>query len=117
MQAQKGQGVLSLLGMAVRARRAVKGSDNTLKAIQSGQATLVLLAHDAGPNITKKMRDKCSFYHIPLVATFCRVELGHACGRDESVVVAVTDPGFATKMLEYVGEHIGGEAFDQNSSV
>jgi ribosomal protein L7Ae-like RNA K-turn-binding protein len=93
------------------------GSDAVLSGFRSGKAKVVFMASDVGSNARKKYRDKCAFYDIPLIECFTRHELGTACGRSEIVVVAITDPGFATRLLEYVGELCGGEAFDETSGI
>jgi ribosomal protein L7Ae-like RNA K-turn-binding protein len=108
---------LQLLGLANRAGKLLTGSDAVLSGFRSRHAKMVLMASDVGQNSRKKYRDKCAFYDIPLIECFTRHELGTACGRREIVVVALTDPGFATRMLEYVGELCGGEAFDETSGI
>jgi ribosomal protein L7Ae-like RNA K-turn-binding protein len=107
---------LQLIGLAVRGRRAVAGSDVVFEKIRDRTAALVFLAADAGMNAAKKYRDKCAFYHIPLVERFDRSQLSHACGR-QTVVIAVTDPGFAAAISSCIGEILGGEAFDKTSGV
>ncbi len=111
------QRCLQLIGLALRGRRAVLGSDVVLEKVRDGTAAIVFLAADAGANAEKKYRDKCAFYKIPLVRTFTRSELGRVCGRSNIVVVAVTDPGFAATILTCIGEFRGGEAFDETSGV
>lgn len=108
---------LQLLGLAVRARQVALGNEAVLSSIRSQTAKLVFLAADAGANTGKKYRDKCAFYHIAMNDRMTRDELGRACGRSQMVIVAVTDPGFATKLTEYFGETSGGEAFGETSSV
>lgn len=126
MESSQGKGTSSrepveqavqLLGLAVRARRVVLGSDAVLGKLASGSLKLLFLARDAGTNASKKFRDKCAFYNIPLIDSVSRDDLGRACGRSAMVVVAVTDPGFATKLKDLLGEYHGGEAFDETSSV
>lgn len=108
---------LQLIGLALRGRRAVVGSDVVFERIRDGTAAIVFLAADAGANAEKKYRDKCAFYNVPLVRVFTRTELGRVCGRSNTVVVAVTDPRFAATILTCIGEIRGGEAFDETSSV
>ena len=56
----------NLLGLAQRAGRIISGEE-LVKAIQDGcKAKLVLLAHDAGPNLTKKIQDKSHYYQVEL---------------------------------------------------
>lgn len=109
--------ILHLVGLAVRSRHVALGSDSVMRAIRGGSAKLVFVACDAGANSAKKYRDKCNFYRLPLVESFDRASLGRSCGRSEIVAIAVTDPGFAAKLVEYVGEFDGGDAFDQTSGV
>lgn len=108
---------LQLLGLAVRARQVALGNESAFAAIRNGSAKLVFLATDAGGNTDKKYRDKCAFYHIALNDMFTRDELGRACGRSHMVIVAVLDPGFATRLQEYFRETSGGEAFAETSGV
>lgn len=87
------------LGLAYRAGRIVHGEEGVLKAVRSGQAQLVILAKDASEATAKKMINKCTFYDVPLIRTLSRQELGQAIGKAERVIVAVTDQGFAKRML------------------
>ncbi|RAK23411.1 ribosomal protein L7Ae-like RNA K-turn-binding protein [Anoxybacillus vitaminiphilus] len=89
----------SFLGLANRARKIVSGEELVVKEIRSGRAKLVLLAEDASVNTAKKIQDKCSSYHVPLRKVTDRYELGHAIGKEARVVVAVTDEGFAKKLM------------------
>ncbi|HSH24024.1 MAG TPA: YlxQ family RNA-binding protein [Massilibacterium sp.] len=92
----------SLLGLANRARKIVSGEGLVVKEVQLKRAKLVLLAQDASENTKKKITDKCSYYHIPLLLVKDRYTLGQAIGKDARVVVAVTDDGFAKKLKEWV---------------
>lgn len=109
--------MLQVLGLAVRARQVALGSDAVLKSIQTGRAKLVLLASDAGANGSKKYRDKCAFYKVPLVYGPERNLLGSACGKPNMVSVSVLDEGFAVRLIELAREINGGEAFGETSGV
>jgi ribosomal protein L7Ae-like RNA K-turn-binding protein len=89
----------SFLGLANRARKVISGEEFVVKEIRSGRAKLVLLAEDASVNTTKKVQDKCLSYNVPLRKVTDRYALGHAIGKDARVVVAVTDEGFAKKLM------------------
>lgn len=86
---------LSYLGLAMRAGKLAIGDDIVLQAIRSKEAKLVILADDASARTQKKFRDKCSHYQIPLVVYGNRYELGASIGKEERVVIAVNDQGFA----------------------
>ncbi|MBA4602085.1 YlxQ family RNA-binding protein [Thermoactinomyces mirandus] len=92
--------LLQQLGLAMRAGRVVSGEEFVLKEIRSGKAWLVLLAVDAGRNTKKKIADKCSFYNVPLMRCGNREQLGKAIGKEERVVAAVTDQGFARLLMK-----------------
>ncbi|MFC0214381.1 YlxQ family RNA-binding protein [Paenibacillus chartarius] len=87
------------LGLAMRAGKLVTGDETVLKAVRSGNAKLVIMATDASGNMQKKYRDKCGSYQVPLLEFGSRAELGSSIGKDERVLLAVTDEGFA-RMLQ-----------------
>lgn len=89
---------MSLLGLANRARKIVSGEELVIKEIRTGRAQLVILAEDASPNTSKKIRDKCHYYKVPVVFAQTRELLGQAIGKDARVAVAVTEAGFAKKL-------------------
>lgn len=91
--------ISNLLGLAQRAQKLETGTDFTLKAITSQKARLVVLASDVSENLDKKMRDKSSFYEVPLISPLTVDELSIAIGRERSVV-AVMDAGFAKAILK-----------------
>lgn len=88
----------SLLGLAYRARKVITGEELVIKEVRSGKAKLVLLSNDASANTEKKITDKCSYYNVPIEKVANREQLGHAIGKDERVVLAVLDEGFAKKL-------------------
>ena len=90
---------LSYLGLAQRARKLATGEDIVLKSIRSGSAKLVIIAQDASENTKKKFYDKCSYFKVPIIETCSRYELGGSIGKDERVILAIEDAGFA-KLVE-----------------
>lgn len=95
---------MSLLGLAQRARKVVSGEDLVVKEIQNGRAKLVILAKDASRNTSKKIKDKCQYYRVPLRHADTRETLGHAIGKDARVVAAILEPGFAEKIAALLYE-------------
>ena len=89
---------MSLLGLANRARKTISGEELVVKEIQRGKAKLVILSEDASSNTAKKITDKCNFYKVPLRYVNNRQILGQAIGKEERVVVAILDNGFAVKL-------------------
>lgn len=95
---------MSLLGLAYRARKLISGEELVIKEIQKRKAKLVIISNDASPNTTKKLQDKCNFYGVPFRYIDTREQLGKAIGKDERVVVALLDEGFAKKLAMMLEE-------------
>lgn|SRR5690606_36061476 len=93
-----------LLGLANRARRLVSGEELVLNEIKKRHAKLVILSNDVSQSTKKKIQDKCQHYQVKLIQVGDRVTLGHAIGKDQRVVLAVTDEGFAKKLLTLLGQ-------------
>lgn len=91
----------NLLGLAQRAGRVISGEELVVKAIQTGQAQLIFLAKDAGPNLTKKVTDKSNYYNIEVSTVFSALELSIAIGRNRKVL-AIVDTGFSKKMRTFM---------------
>ncbi|ANE47576.1 50S ribosomal protein L7ae [Paenibacillus swuensis] len=96
--------ILNQLGLAMRAGKLLSGEENVLKAVRAGQARLVFVASDASENAKKKYRDKCNTYHVRLTEALGRAQMGESIGKDERVVLAVTDKGFVNMMLKCLEE-------------
>ncbi len=92
--------VLSLLGLANRARLVVIGEDLVLGACKKHPGNLVFLASDAGDNIRKKMVDKSNSFDLTLVQTIASDDLSKALGKQHVKVVLVKDEGFSKRMKE-----------------
>ncbi len=103
----------SFLGLANRARKIISGEELVLKEVRSGKAKLVLLSEDASVNTTKRITDKTTYYNVPMRKVENRQQLGHAIGRDERVVVAVLDEGFAKKLRSMLDTNYRGEGMSK----
>jgi len=98
------QKILQLLGLATRARMTITGEEMSVNEVRSGNAKLVILSEDASDNTSKKLHDKCKTYNVDIRVFGTRFELGHAIGKEERVVVAVTDSGFTKKLTSLFDE-------------
>ena len=58
--------ILALLGLAMRGKNLVSGEFQTIEAVKSGAALVVIVAEDASDNTKKLFHNKCSFYEIPV---------------------------------------------------
>ena len=97
----KNNNLLSLVGLCKRAGKLAAGDDAAAEVIQAHGARLVLLASDAGENVTRRIRrDADESGSVVLSVPFDKAALGRAVGRAESAVLALTDVGLASAVTE-----------------
>ncbi|MCZ0716772.1 YlxQ-related RNA-binding protein [Aerococcus kribbianus] len=89
---------LNSLGLAQVAGKLVSGEALVIKAIQRQEAKLVFLANDCSPTTKKKIKNKSSYYDVPLVEEYTTMEISQALGKKRSLV-ALTDQGFAKRFI------------------
>ena len=97
--------IFNFLGLAMRAGKVKTGESVIVNDMQKGNIKLVILANDASPNTMKLIKNKTSSYKVPLRVFGTREELGIALGKGERVNVAITDQGFAKKLLSMIDEY------------
>lgn len=95
-----GSRVPGLLGLARRAGGVAAGTEAVREAIRDGQARLVVVATDASPAQSAKVRRTLAGHPARLVAWGSRSELGAAVGLAPLSAVAVTHSRLAAEMLE-----------------
>jgi len=91
-----------MLGLAVRARKAVTGSVPVESAVKALEAKLVVLAADASGNTAKHFTDICSYRNLPICTWTDKESMGRAVGRDICAAAAFLDEGMAKAFLEAV---------------
>lgn len=92
--------ILSLLGLATRSRKTVSGEFMVEKIVKSGGAYLLIVAEDTSEGSKKNYKDMCNFYRVPLFFYATKEQLGHCIGKEIRACVAVTDEGFANRLME-----------------
>ena len=97
---RKEQKILSFLGLATKAGRTISGSDAVAEAIVRECAYLVLVAEDASEGTAEKI----AFLSRQSGISFCRFstreQLGKFMGKADRAVAAVTDEGFADRLIQ-----------------
>lgn len=94
---------LTLLGLALRAKKVEVGEVPVHAALAAHKAKVIYLAQDAAENTADKVRrhlDQTPCRTLPVDKT----RLGHALGRRSCALAAVTDPGFARRLEELASE-------------
>jgi len=103
----KAHKALSLAGLAARAGKVMSGEFAVDKAIKTGKAFLVIAAEDASDNTRKKFLNSCKYYQIPFRICSDKETLGHAIGRQERAVIAISDRGLAEAVRKVLPEEAG----------
>lgn len=105
--------ILTLVGFAYKSKKLVSGEGITLEQIKKNKVKLVLLSNDASDNTAKRIKDKSKTRNIRVCENFDRYELGRAIGKEERVVIGITDSNFAGSIVTL----LGGEACAEDESV
>jgi len=89
-----------------------KGTNETTKAIERGQAKLVIIAKDVNPKeIVMHLPLLCKEKKIPFVYVEKKADLGAAAGLDVSAsAVAIVEEGEAKSKIEELVSSLGQEA-------
>ncbi len=91
--------VYSLIGLAYKANKVLYGV-KAMDAIKKRKCYLVVLSDDASDNTKKKVNDKCAYYQIPVKSNVSKEQLSKSIGKDNIVMVAICEEGFAKSILE-----------------
>ena len=97
----KSSKALSLVSLATKAGKTASGEFCTEKEVKTGMAELVIVAEDASAN-TKKFKNMCDFYEVPIYFYGDKDTLGHAMGKEFRATLAVTDAGFAKGIKKHL---------------
>jgi len=89
---------LSMLSLATKAGKVVSGGFMVEKALQQGTAFLVIIAENASDNTKEKFINKCTYYEVLYKICADSGSLGHSIGKQDRMVIAVTDEGFANQI-------------------
>lgn len=86
-----------------------KGTNETTKAIERGQAKLVIIAEDVDPpEVVAHLPILCDERKIPYVFVPSKAKLGSAVGIDvPSASVCITEPGEASDLMKEIVTRVG----------
>jgi len=102
-EALEAPGLSGLLGLARRAGYVVAGAAATRDAVRTGRALLVVIAEDAAPGQAEKVEKLLRHGRVPVRRLATRAALGAAVGQPPLTAVALTDQGFAARILDWLG--------------
>ena len=92
------------LQIALRTGKIRKGTNETTKAVERGQAKLVLIAEDVDPpEIVAHLPLLCDERKIPYVYVPSKAKLGSAAGIDvQSAAACIIEPGEAEDLVKEI---------------
>jgi ribosomal protein L7Ae-like RNA K-turn-binding protein len=89
----------NFLGLCARAGALKTGEDACERLVKSGGAWLLLIDGGASQRAQKAMRDACQYAGVPLMALEPG-SLGRAIGKPGRMAAAITQKGFADKLIQ-----------------
>ena len=88
--------LLGMLGLCIRARRAVCGTVNVCEALKAGKVKLVVAASDNSAATDKRLLDRTAFYGVKLIKTeLTAAEIGAGTGKSLVAAMAIMDVSMA----------------------
>jgi len=100
----------SLLSLCAKSGNLLTGEETAEKLLQRDAAELVIVAEDASDNTKKKFVNKCFFYEKPIRVFGERDVLSKCVGKSNRTIYVVTDPGFATRLLDLIDSIMDSES-------
>ena len=101
--------LLGMLGLCIRARRAVCGTVNVCEALKAGKVKLVVTASDNSAATEKRLFDRAGFYKVKIIKTnLTSAEIGAATGKSLVAAMAITDESMATAVEKKAEEMSAG---------
>lgn len=88
------------LGLAMRARKVIVGTDPTIQALRMHKLSLILLATDASHTTKKKIYDKGKTYQVDILEALTSFEISNALGKEGIKVIGITDRGFSQLLMD-----------------
>ncbi len=87
--------VLGLVGLGLRGRLVVTGTEQVRRAVQKGGVQLVLLARDASRHSVDKLGPLLRARGVEVMEWPSAAELGGAVGRETTVAIGIVDQALA----------------------
>jgi ribosomal protein L7Ae-like RNA K-turn-binding protein len=97
------------IGLAMRARKIIVGTEMTLDQVRKGQIYLIVLAKDASLNTKKKVIDKAKTYKVDVIEPMTSLALSNAIGKKDIKVIGIKDKGFQRLLMSEKGSDVHAE--------
>ncbi|MGX7349008.1 L7Ae/L30e/S12e/Gadd45 family ribosomal protein [Dolosicoccus paucivorans] len=97
---------LNLLGLGLRSRNLITGTELVEKGIKSGEVVLIICAKNASKNTIENLTYLANQQQVPLDLTLTTEEITEALGRPRTVC-GFSNRGMAKRYLSYLDESKG----------
>lgn len=94
--------VKSLLSICMKAGLLKVGEVSAEKSLQAKTAQLIIISEDASDNTKKKFINKSFYYNVPTRIYGDRDEISRTIGRENRVVLAVTDKSLSSQIEKII---------------
>jgi ribosomal protein L7Ae-like RNA K-turn-binding protein len=94
--------VLGMIGLATKARKTASGSEACEIAVRSAKAKLVIVAKNTSENTKNPLIRICGNNNVAIREFSSKESLGKYTGKPIRAVVAITDNGFANRIIELI---------------
>lgn len=94
--------ILGLIGLATKARKTATGNEACELAIKCAKSKLVILAKDTSENTKNPIIRMCENNNVAIREFATKENLGKYTGKPIRAVVAITDNGFANRIIELI---------------
>mgnify|MGYP006286531447 CR=1 FL=1 len=94
--------IYKFMGLIVKAGKLISGENKCEAAIKASKVYLVIVADDASVNTKKRFSDMCEFRDVNIKIFGERESISRYIGKENRVVVAVTEKEFAKNLLKLI---------------
>lgn len=94
------------MGLVVKAGKLISGENKCEAAIRAEKAHLVIVAEDASDNTKKRFTDMCAFRGVNIKIFGDRDSISKYIGKENRVVVAVTEKEFAKNLIRLINLYV-----------
>lgn len=102
---QNKQKALNLLGLAMRARKLISGTETVIAGLNKRQVKVVIIAQDIHENTLEKVVRAAKKAQVEIIDAFTAEEIQHAIGKNRKVL-GLLDQGFYQSMSKLINEGV-----------
>ena len=91
--------ILQLLGISLRSRHLICGTDSVINNLQKNKLYLIFIAKDASENLIDKIEKKAFYYNVKVIKEYDSIELSKITNK-QAMVYGIDDQGLANAVIK-----------------